>query len=270
MTRDPAGRQPRPVGTVTRGTTAPRRLRRVDAWIAANLGDRLRVAADPLVVDLGFGAAPVTTTELLAGLSSTVGQRLRVIGLDIDPARVALATEVAADPPRLDFGTGGFELAGVRPVVVRAMNVLRQYDEAAVGPAWATMTAALAPGGVLVEGTCDETGRLATWVAVDARGPRSLTLSAALPALGSPATLAQRLPKALIHRNVPGERVHDLIEALDRGWRGAAPYAALGPRQRWWHTIAALRDAAWPVVGGPGRWHRGEVTLRWSAVAPGP
>ena len=27
------------------------------------------------------------------------------------------------------------------------------------------MTAALAPGGVLVEGTCDELGRLATWAA---------------------------------------------------------------------------------------------------------
>ncbi len=41
-----------------------------------------------------------------------------------------------ADPPGLDFRRGGFELAGLRPVLVRAMNVLRQYDESEVDGAW--------------------------------------------------------------------------------------------------------------------------------------
>ena len=55
---------PRPVGEITRGTTNPNRLRRVDNWIAYALRDLLRDAKDPLVVDLGYGATPVTAVEL--------------------------------------------------------------------------------------------------------------------------------------------------------------------------------------------------------------
>jgi hypothetical protein len=258
--RPPGAAPARPIGAVTRGTTAPGRLRRVDGWLAAHWADRLRARADPLVVDLGFGASPVTTVELHDRLTAAARRRLRVVGLEIDPVRVAAATAVA-NPPSLMFAVGGFELAGLRPVLVRAMNVLRQYDEAA-----------LAPGGVLVEGTCDEAGRVGSWVALDGAGPRSLTLHADLGDLASPAVLAQRLPKALIHRNVPGERVYDLLTAMEREWRSAAPYAAFGPRQRWWHMIAALRGAGWPVLGGPAGWLAGRrdgvVTLRWSAVDP--
>jgi hypothetical protein len=255
------------VGAITRGTTARGRLRRVDGWLAATLADRLRAAADPLVVDLGFGASPVTTVELRQRLVAAAGRRVRVVGLEIDPVRVAAAAG-AATPPLLEFRRGGFELAGLRPVAVRAMNVLRQYQEPAVPAAWASMTAALAPGGLLVEGTCDEAGRLVSWVAARACGPVSLTLAADLATLDLPSTLAQRLPKALIHRNVPGEGVHRLLAALDDGWRAAAPYAAYGHRQRWRHAVAALRAGGWPVVGSPARWRLGEVTVRWSAVAP--
>lgn len=220
----------RPYGVITRGTTNPNRLRRVDNWIVATCGDLLRSADDPLVVDLGYGATPVTAVELRARLAAGVRPDVRLVGLEIDPARVAAAAP-AADPPGLTFARGGFELAGLRPVLVRALNVLRQYDESEVADAWRTMTAALAPGGVLVEGTCDELGRLGGWLLIDADGPRSLTLAARLATLESPAELAERLPKALIHRNVPGERVHDLVRALDDAWRAAAPYVPFGPRQ---------------------------------------
>ena len=150
------------------------------------------------------------------------------------------------------------------------MNVLRQYPESAVPRAWAAMTAAMAPDGVLVEGTCDEAGRLAAWVTVDRSGPRTLTLAADPGALDLPSALAQRLPKALIHHNVPGQPIHNLLSTLDDNWRVAAPYAPYGPRQRWWHAVAALRAAGWPVVGGPTRWRAGELTVRWSAVSPRP
>ncbi|NEC34068.1 class I SAM-dependent methyltransferase, partial [Streptomyces rubrogriseus] len=53
------------MGTVTRGTTNPNRLRRMDRWIAAAHGAELRRAADPVAVDLGYGAAPWTAVELL-------------------------------------------------------------------------------------------------------------------------------------------------------------------------------------------------------------
>ncbi|MGK5444247.1 class I SAM-dependent methyltransferase [Micromonospora sp. URMC 105] len=259
--------QGRPQGVVTRGTTNPNRLRRVDNWIVATCGDRLRAAADPLVVDLGYGATPVTAVELRARLAAGVRADVRVVGLEIDPVRVAAAAP-AADPPGLTFARGGFELAGLRPVLVRAFNVLRQYDESEVAAAWRTVTDRLAPGGALVEGTCDELGRLGGWVLVDADGPRTLTLAARLATLESPAQLAERLPKALIHRNVPGERVHELIRALDDAWQAAAGYAPFGPRQRWLRAVSALKESGWPVLDRPPRWRHGELTLPWPAIAP--
>ena len=54
----------RPEGEITRGTTYPSRLRRVDRWITGALTGVLRAAERPLVIDLGYGASPVTTIEL--------------------------------------------------------------------------------------------------------------------------------------------------------------------------------------------------------------
>jgi hypothetical protein len=256
----------KPQGVVTRGTTNPNRLRRVDNFIAYRCGELLRRVATPLVVDLGYGATPITAVELRARLARTVRADTAVVGLEIDPVRVAAAQPVAA-PPLLEFRRGGFELAGLRPHVVRAFNVLRQYAEADVAGAWHSMTSALAPDGLLIEGTCDELGRLASWVTVDATGPLTLTLSARLSDLDRPATLAERLPKALIHHNVPGHPVHQLVSALDRAWAGAASVAAFGPRQRWLQAVAALRATGVPILDRPTRWRRGELTVPWSTVS---
>jgi SAM-dependent methyltransferase len=254
-----AGRA-RALGLPTRGTTAPNRLRRVDRWITGTLG----LPADPLVVDLGYGSGPVTCVELYSRLRS-VWPGVRVVGLEIDPDRVAGA-QPAADPPGLVFRRGGFELAGLRPSLVRAMNVLRQYDEAPAREAWATMLALLAPGGLLVEGTCDELGRIGGWVLLDASGPRSLTFAVHLPALDRPSTLAERLPKALIHHNVPGHPVHALLTAFDAAWDAAAVLAPFGPRQRWIAAVQALASAGWPVLGDLRRWRLGEVSFGWSEL----
>jgi hypothetical protein len=255
------------LGRPTRGTTNPNRLRRVDNWIVSRFAARLRSAPVPLVVDLGYGHRPTTTVELYARLARACPD-VRVVGLEIDAARVAAATPLA-DPPALVFAHGGFELAGLRPLLVRAMNVLREYDESEVDSAWTALRTGLAPGGFAVEGTCDELGRLAAWVCLDAAGPVSLTLAARLSTLDRPATLAERLPKALIHHNVPGTRIHAAVAALDAAWVAAAPYAPFGPRQRWIRAVAALRDTGWPVLDRVDRWRLGEVTLSWTAVGPG-
>jgi hypothetical protein len=258
-----AGRA-RALGLPTRGTTNPNRLRRMDNWITAVLGPSLRAAADPLAVDLGYGATPITAIEL-AGRLRRVRPDVRVLGLELDPERVA-AAQFAADPPRLEFARGGFELAGHRPVLVRAANVLRQYDEPAALRAWDTLRAGLASGGQIVEGTCDEVGRLAGWVLLDASAPVSLTLACRVGSLARPGDLAERLPKTLIHHNVSGEPIHALLRDLDRAWDTAAPLAAFGPRQRW---IAACTSVAaeWPVLT-PERTRFGELTVPWSVVAP--
>ena len=255
-----AGRA-RALGLPTRGTTAPNRLRRVDRWLVAVHGDLLRSAAEPpVVVDLGYGATPITAVELHARLSA-IRPDVQVVGIEIDPERVAAAKH--AERAGLSFRRGGFELAGTRPLVVRALNVLRQYDEAAAAQAWETLQAGLTSGGVLVEGTCDEIGRRAAWVDLDAAGPQTLTLAAHLPSLDRPGDLAERLPKALIHHNVPGRRIHDLLAELDAAWDRAAPYAAFGNRQRW---IAACEVLEHPKDIRRARF--GEVTVPWESVAP--
>ena len=267
---------PSPIGRPTRGTTGTNRLRRVDRWIARL--PALRRATDPLVVDLGYGASGVTAFELEARLRS-VRSDVEVLGLEIDPDRVARARAQLADvragrtpfasDAQVSFARGGFEVpAPRRPVVIRAFNVLRQYDESEVRDAWARMAARLDPSGLVVEGTCDELGRIATWIAVgrDAE-PRSLTISLRLAGLEHPSIAAERLPKALIHRNVPGERVHEFVAALDREWDRAAGMSPFGPVQRWRAAMQGLVDTGWPLRGRA-RWRLGEVTVPWDAVAP--
>lgn len=292
----PTSRSPRPVGTVTRGTTHQNRLRRMDRWITATHGPALRRSADPVVVDLGYGAAPWTAVELLRRLR-TAEPRTEVVGIEIDPDRVAAARPYERDGLR--FRHGGFEIpldpAGAppapgngqdgrdnrdgksagdgrdrarRPMLIRAANVLRQYDEDEVAAVWARLCARLAPGGLLVEGTCDEIGRRHVWVALGPEGPRTVTFATRLGSLDRPSDLAERLPKALIHRNVPGEPVYAFLRDFDRAWAAAAPYASLGARQRW---IRAVRDLAadWPLADDPRRRRQGEVTVNWAALAPG-
>jgi len=260
-----AGRA-RALGLPTRGTTNANRLRRVDRWLLATQVPRLRDAARPLVVDLGYGASAITTLELAERLGPEVAG-LEVVGLEIDPVRVAAVAD-DRDPPRVDFRVGGFELAGLRPVLVRAFNVLRQYDEESAARAWDTMRAALGPSGLIVEGTCDEWGRRATWVSLDAGGPLTLTLSARTSDLAAPSDLAERLPKALIHHNVPGQPVHEFLRAFDAAWAAAAGLSPFGPRQRWTAAAQTLADQGWPLIGSTRRWRHGELTVRWSVVAP--
>jgi hypothetical protein len=265
----------RPEGAVTRGTTAPNRLRRVDRWIAGVYGPLLRRHDRPLVVDLGYGASPVTTAELFTRLRA-IHAHVQVTGIEIDPVRVAAARPYEREG--LSFRLGGFELPVDRPpTLIRAFNVLRQYAEAEAWAAWGRMSRALAPDGVLVEGTCGEIGRRAVWVALhrtpDVGSPRTITFAAHLRSLTRPSDLAERLPKTLIHRNVPGERVHDVLSAFDRAWAAAAPYSAFGARQRWVAAVELLAREQ-PVhihapLGGRARWRLGEVTLPWTAVTPG-
>ena len=256
-------------GRITRGTTGVNRLRRMDRWVAAH--PALRRASDPLIVDLGYGAAHWTSLELLERLRR-VRPDARVVGIEIDPERVRAAESFAQEG--LSFRQGGFEVPldeDARPAIIRAANVLRQYDEAEVPAAWSLMRSRLQPGGLLLEGTCSEIGRVASWVALDPEGPQSLTLSlhlSSLDDLGGPAVVAERLPKVLIHRNVPGEPVHALLRDLTVQWARQAPLSTFSPRQRFIAAVHQLREAGWPVHDGPARWRLGELTVAWSAVAP--
>ncbi len=256
----------KPVGTITRGTTNPNRLRRVDRYIAAQ---RITRKTGCVVVDLGFGALPITAIELHARLVA-LNPTVRVVGIEIDRERVERA--LSAAKPGLDFLVGGFEtpLPSGLPAadVIRAFNVLRQYGEDEVAAAWAQMRSRLTRDGLLVDGTCDEIGRLASWVTLDAEGPRWFTISLKLGSLETPSQVAERLPKALIHRNVQGERIHEYLTALDRAWALHAPLSTFSAAQRWRATCETMLEQGWPLLVNRNRWKLGELTVAWSAVSP--
>jgi hypothetical protein len=253
----------KPVGAITRGTTGHNRLRRSDRWLvhSPRVRTALQAAAAPLVIDLGYGALPITTLELAARLR-VVRADVRVVGLEIHPERIVAARE------GVEFALGGFELAGLRPVLVRSFNVLRQYPVGAVADAWAAMQAALAPGGLIVDGTCDELGRRCSWVLLDAEGPVSLTLACDPFAIDRPSDLAERLPKVLIHDNVAGQPVHALLSAADRAWASVAGHGVFGPRVRWRAMLDLLRDNGFAVEPPRRRMRDGVLTVPWSMVAP--
>ncbi|MCA4134470.1 class I SAM-dependent methyltransferase [Arthrobacter sp. M4] len=260
------GRQGKPVGNITRGTTSPNRMRRLDRWLAGPQSWRLRAAVDPLVVDLGYGASPATAVELFERLKA-VRQDVKVCGVEIEPGRVEAAKPL--ERPGLSFALGGFEVpVPGSPVLVRAFNVLRQYNEADVGSIWSLVQSRLSSNGLFIDGTCDEIGRRMTWVALDRHQPLSLSISVRFGSMELPSDVAERLPKALIHRNVPGEKIHSYLQALDRAWLEAAPLAAFGKRQRWAAMCRGMLDAGWPLIDGPSRWRLGEVTVGWESVAP--
>jgi hypothetical protein len=259
----------KPIGTVTRGTTNPNRLRRVDRYIASL--EVIRKAAQPILVDLGYGASPITAIELLDRVRK-VNPECRVIGVEIDRERVERGLAVATE--QLNFVLGGFEVpmpaslpSQQKVDVIRAFNVLRQYSEAEVEAAWALMRGRLSENGVLVEGTCDEIGRLASWVTLDREGPKVFTISLRLGGLDLPSKVAERLPKALIHHNLPGEQIHDYLQALDACWRNAASLSSFGAVQRWIFACQQMADSGWPIVGDTKRWKLGEISVDWSAVA---
>jgi hypothetical protein len=203
-------------------------------------------------VDLGFGATPVTTLESAARLRC-INPTLPILGVEIDPARVAAAQSAAG--PGLEFRLGGFNLplattSAGQPEwarVVRAFNVLRQYDAAAVVPAYGQMAAHVLPNGLLIEGTSDPQGRL--WSAhllrrttadpgeLAAWRHEGLVFSTNLRTPFDPAAFQAILPKDLIHRNAPGEAIHAFLAAWKQAAAVVAPMRAWG--QRAWFTAAA-------------------------------
>jgi len=258
----------KPVGAITRGTTNPNRLRRIDRFVAAL--PIIRSTAEPIVIDLGFGASPITAIELQSRLNK-INPRAIVVGIEIDRERVERA--LPFENERLRFVNGGFEVGLPKSLgenrkveLIRALNVLRQYDESEVLPAWQLMQTRLTDDGLIIDGTCDEIGRLATWVTVTKNGPQSLTISIRLAGLETPGKVAERLPKILIHKNVPGQGIYDLLTQLDAAWAANASLGVFSPQQRWVAACRKLLATGWPIENNPKRWRLGELTVAWRAV----
>jgi hypothetical protein len=214
----------RPLGQPTRGKTAPNRLRKSDTFLAVVFPEFLR-RMPGLYVDLGYGFFPVTSVETLHRLRR-LNPALRVLGVEIDPQRVAAALPFVE--PGLDFRHGGFNLPlmpGERVSVIRAFNVLRQYDEAEVETALAALSKTLTPGGLILEGTSDPLGRLLTFnlYQMQLSGPArtGLVLAPSLSLAFQPRDFQSVLPKNFIHHAEPGGPIDRFFAAWHAAWEHA-------------------------------------------------
>lgn len=248
----------KPQGQVTRGKTARNRLRQVDNFLLRyDPGLLTRSDGDfaaSMFVDLGYGAEAVTTLES-AERFRRLNPGLKVLGVEIDPERVAAALPFADS--RTFFRLGGFNLPiqpGETVRAMRAFNVLRQYEEGEVAFAWEQMARGMLPGGLLIEGTSSPTG--AIWSANLLRRVETGWEQEALIFFTNfhpgfdPELFQTILPKNYIHRVLPGEPIGEFFKA----WKAA--YAEASPMQTW-----GLR--AWFAASAEGLTRRGyQINLR--------
>jgi hypothetical protein len=255
----------RPEGQPTRGKTASNRLRRVDNFILLYEPSLLTrtdgLFADALFVDVGYGFDARTTLESAARFRR-LNPDLKILGVEIEKERVEAALPFADE--KTFFRLGGFNLPlqqGEHVRLIRAFNVLRQYEEKDFAPAYERLTEYVLPGGLMIEGTSNPFGSI--WCANLVR--RTMESGSELPVsqdrvsglrkwkhealvfstnfrLGFDVEEFQTiLPKNLIHRVVKGEPIFDFFDA----WKAAAAETSAmktyGARQ--WFIAAAERMA---------------------------
>ncbi len=255
----------KPEGQPTRGKTAANRLRRVDNFILLyepSLLTRMDgFFADALFVDLGYGFDARTTLES-AERFRRLNPRLKILGVEIDKERVEAALPFA--DKKTFFRLGGFNLplqAGERVRLIRAFNVLRQYEEKDFAPAYERLAEYVLPGGLMIEGTSNPFGSI--WCAnlvrrVVESGKSLLDSQEQAPGLhnwrheaiifstnfrlGFDVEEFQTiLPKNLIHRVVKGEPIFDFFVAWKAVAAETSAMKTYGAKQ--WFTAAAERMA---------------------------
>jgi len=264
-------------GHPTRGKTASNRLRRVDNFILLyepslltrtdglyaphlqlNQAERCGVA-DSMFVDLGYGIHARTTLES-AERFRRVDPDLKILGVEIDEERVEAALPFADD--KTFFRLGGFNLPmkkGETVRLIRAFNVLRQYEETDFAPAYERLAQYVLPGGLMIEGTSNPFGSI--WCANLARkteigdwrfddretSPRvgrigdwrieALVFNTNFRLGFDVEEFQTILPKNLIHRVVKGEPIYDFFEAWKLAAKETSANKAYGLRQ--WFASAA-------------------------------
>jgi hypothetical protein len=221
----------KPEGQPTRGKTASNRLRRVDNFLLLYEPSLLTrtdgLFGRALFIDLGYGFDARTTLES-AERFRRLNPDLPILGVEIEKERVEAALPYADD--KTFFRLGGFNLPlkeGEHVRLIRAFNVLRQYEEKDFAPAYKRLAQYVLPGGLMIEGTSDPFGSI--WCANIARRLEtgdwrleSLVFSTNFR-LGFDLTDFQAvLPKNYIHRVTPGEPIYDFFEA----WKAAAAETA--------------------------------------------
>lgn len=246
----------KPEGQPTRGKTASNRLRRVDNFILLYEPSLLTrtdgLFADSMFVDLGYGSDARTTLES-ASRFRHVNPELRVLGVEIDRERVEAALPYADE--KTFFRLGGFNLPlqeGEHVRLIRAFNVLRQYEEKDFAPAYNRLAPYVLPGGLMIEGTSNPFGSI--WVANVVRKKETgnwrfeaLVFSTNFRTGFDVEEFQTILPKNLIHHVISGEPIYEFFETWKRCTAERSSMKTYGARQ--WFIAAAERmeEQGYPV-----------------------
>ncbi len=203
------------------------------------------------LVDLGYGAEAFTTLECAQRLRK-INPALCVLGVEIDPERVVAALPYA--DALTQFRLGGFNLPlqpGEHVKLIRAFNVLRQYEQEEVPGAYQTLSSFILPGGLIIEGTSDPFGRI--WVAnlvrktQDALSAEGLVFCTNFRWGFEPKMFQPVLPKNFIHRMLPGEPIYAFMEAWKEAAHETIGYKEYGLRQWFCASAEALAEKGYSI-----------------------
>ena len=198
--------------------------------------------ARSLFVDLGYGFDARTTLESAARFRR-VNPDLPILGVEIEKERVDAALPYADE--KTFFRLGGFNLPlkeGESVRLIRAFNVLRQYEEKDFAPAYERLAHGVLPGGLMIEGTSTPYGQI--WTANVARRLESgkwvieaLVFSTNFRLGFDIRDFQAVLPKNYIHHVVQGEPIYDFFEAWKQSAAETSSVKTYGLRQ--WFTQSA-------------------------------
>lgn len=224
-----------------RGRTRKGRLRLLDHLLK---DEQLHLPGGPrlVAVDVGVGDDIATTVELLEALkTSRRSEKVSLFGVENDPDRAARLRQQISDSC-LEIVTGTFsDLVKLSSPLhlVRVMNVLRGYRLDEVREAQEHVLAALAPGGLLVEGSSDTQGHVLSahlWRKLRSGGRRyeGLIMATDFTRGFAPLMFRDVLPRDLRRHALPPEPIgtwlfswQSIVDDLRaRGWnRGRAGQA---------------------------------------------
>lgn len=178
---------------------------------------------------------------------------LPILGVEIDRERVDAALPYA---DRLThFRLGGFNLplqAGEGVRLIRAFNVLRQYEEMDVTPAYERLAEYILPGGLMIEGTSTPFGQV--WVAnlarmtVERKWKMEALVFSTNFRMGFEITDFQAvLPKNHIHHVVAGAPIFEFMQAWKRSAAETSPAKAFGLKQWFSASVESLAAKGYKI-----------------------
>lgn len=253
-----------------RGRTAPARLRALDVYLHHSERSLLErndgAFRDAAFIDFGFGEHPWTTLES-ASLFRQVNPELCVVGVEREPHRVDGARGHA--DARTVFRLGGFDSLidlGGAARLVRAMNVLRGYAPDEVPLLHERLGAPLITGGLLIDGTSDETGALVTAHLLRKTGSglmrEALLFSTDFTRGFAPIQFRDWLPKDLRRSVKPGSAIHAFFARWTGAWKEARAAGQDAPARAFAESAAGLRAQGEPIRDD--RWLEQNGFLVWA------